>query len=188
MTFLDDEEAVDHPPRAGSDDPLMQMRAVLQKAVRRICPRWLADRSEDLVQVAMMRVLDAQGRNEGLAVVPRSYLYKVAYTTLVDEIRRLRRRPEVPLEEEGRADSPVVPAASPGPDEHLAASEIGEAIQRCLGDLGDDRRLAVTLHLHGHTVPEAAALLGWDAKRTENLVYRGLSGLRRCLESKGVRP
>ena len=50
------------------------------------------------------------------------------------------------------------------------------------------RRLAVTLHLQGHTVPEAGSLLGWNAKRAENLVYRGLADLRDCLAGKGVRP
>ena len=46
----------------------------------------------------------------------------------------------------------------------------------------------MTHHLQGHTGPQAAALLGWDAKRTENLVYRGLADLRQCLEAKGVKP
>jgi RNA polymerase sigma-70 factor, ECF subfamily len=170
-----------------SEDPLIELRAVLQKAVRRVCPRWLVDRSEDLVQMAMMRVLDARGRNEGLGVVPSSYLYKVAYTTLVDEIRRLRRRPEVSLEEQG-CDGAAAPVADGNPEDHLAASELGEAIHQCLGGLIEDRRLAVTLHLQGHTVPQSAALLGWDAKRTENLVYRGLADLRQCLEAKGVKP
>jgi RNA polymerase sigma-70 factor (ECF subfamily) len=63
---------VNHSSSARPDDPLIEMRAVLQRAVRRVCPRWLADRSEDLVQVAMMKVLDARGRSEGLAVVPPS--------------------------------------------------------------------------------------------------------------------
>ena len=171
-----------------AEDPLIELRAVLEKAVRRVCPRWLVDRRDDLVQVAMMKVLDARGRNEGLQAVPSSYLYKVAYTTLVDEIRRLRRRPEVSLEEQGGADGPSVPVADGNPEEHYAASQVGGAIQQCLSGLGEDRRLAVTLHLQGHTVPQAAALLGWDAKRTENLVYRGLAELRQCLEAKGVKP
>ena len=136
----------------------------------------------------MMKVLEARSRNEGLAAVPSSYLYRVAYTTLVDEIRRLRRRPEVALEDEGAGDGASAPRADGNPELHFAAGEVGEAIQHCLGGLGDDRRLAVTLHLQGHTVPEAASLLGWDAKRTENLVYRGLAELRQCLSSKGVKP
>jgi RNA polymerase sigma-70 factor, ECF subfamily len=46
----------------------------------------------------------------------------------------------------------------------------------------------VTLYLQGHTVPETARILGWDAKRAENLVYRGLADLRQCLMGKGHRP
>ena len=54
--------------------------------------------------------------------------------------------------------------------------------------MSKDRRLAVTLYLQGHTVPEAARILGWAAKRTENLVYRGLADLRQCLLGKGHTP
>jgi len=65
---------------------------------------------------------------------------------------------------------------------------VGRAIRDCLLGLVTPRRLAVTLHLQGHTVPQAAEVLGWDAKRTENLVYRGLADLRVCLARKGVTP
>ena len=51
-----------------------------------------------------------------------------------------------------------------------------------------ERRLAVMLHLQGHPVAEAARILGWTVKRTENLVYRGLADLRHCLICKGHRP
>ena len=50
------------------------------------------------------------------------------------------------------------------------------------------RRLAVALYLQGHSVPEAAKLLEWGNKRTENLVYRGLADLRECLAKKGLKP
>jgi RNA polymerase sigma-70 factor (ECF subfamily) len=170
---------------AASEDDVSELRAILQRAVRRVCPRWLADRSEDLVQVAMIKVLEA--RREGLGSLAPSYFYKVAYTTLVDEIRRLRRRPEEPLEP-GSAHEESLSAPADDPEKLLAASQLGAAIEDCLGGLAEPRRLAVTLYLQGHTVPEAAALLGWDAKRTENLVYRGLAELRGCLESRGVRP
>jgi RNA polymerase sigma-70 factor (ECF subfamily) len=35
-------------------------------------------------------------------------------------------------------------------------------------------------------VPELGRLLGWNAKKAENLVYRGLADLRGCLTEKGV--
>ena len=112
-----------------------------------------------------------------------AYLYKVAHSALVDEIRRVRRRRESDLDEAGAA-----PAAAPTDDpERIAASrEIGRGIQDCLSQMTRDRRLAVTLYLQGHTVPDAARVLDWPAKRTENLVYRGLAALRECLKKKGM--
>ena len=50
------------------------------------------------------------------------------------------------------------------------------------------RRLAVTLHLQGHSVPEVGRLMGWSAKKADNLVYRGRADLRECLELRGIRP
>jgi RNA polymerase sigma-70 factor (ECF subfamily) len=46
----------------------------------------------------------------------------------------------------------------------------------------------VILYIQEHTVPEAARILGWTLKRTENLVYRGLADLRACLAAKGQTP
>ncbi|HEY6548396.1 MAG TPA: RNA polymerase sigma factor [Vicinamibacteria bacterium] len=181
----------DEPARASTagytDEAVTELRARMQRAVRRVCPSWLVDRQDDLVQMATMRVLEARRSAEGNPEVAASYLYRVAYTTLIDEIRRLRRRPEVPLEDAAGESLPVS-ATTPGPDQDYAARQIGRAIRECLLLLLQPRRLAVTLHLQGHTVPEAAALLGWTTKRTENLVYRGLSDLRSCLQGKGVSP
>jgi RNA polymerase sigma-70 factor (ECF subfamily) len=179
----------DEPERASldasADEAVAELRSRLQRAVRRVCPRWLADRQDDLVQMATMRVLEARRSTEGKAEVASSYLYKVAYTTLVDEIRRLRRRPEVSLEEASSGGLEAL-GSEPGPEDAYAGRQVGRAVRDCLGLLVEPRRLAVVLHLQGHTVPEAAALLGWTAKRTENLVYRGLADLRRCLEGKGL--
>jgi RNA polymerase sigma-70 factor (ECF subfamily) len=111
-------------------------------------------------------------------------LYKVAYSALVDEIRRVRRRRETGLE-----DGTVESVASPeDPERAAASSEIGHGIQGCLARLKYERRLAVTLYLQGHGVPAASRILEWPAKRTENLVYRGLADLRECLLSRGLRP
>lgn len=115
-----------------------------------------------------------------------SYLWKVAYTALVDEIRRYRRRREVPLEEDGWEGGPATEALSP--ERQTAGREIARGIQDCLPRLVRPRRMAVVLYLQGHSVPEAAKLLDWGNKRTENLVYWGLADLRECLNRKGLKP
>lgn len=183
------DETADTPQSLREDDYAL-IRGDLVRAVTRICPPWLASRSEDLVQVALMRVLEIQRRSEGNTRLASSYLRKVAYSALVDEIRRWRRRKEVPLETEDGGVDPAAERASgnPDPEESSGGREIGEAIRDCLGRMVGPRRSAVVLHLQGHSVPEIGRLLGWDGKKADNLVYRGMSDLRDCLGSKGVRP
>ncbi len=168
-------------------DGIEILRERLREAVAAACPAWLSAARDDIVQVALLRVLDAAGAaGEGGGPLPSSYLRKAAYSALVDEIRRHRRRREsVPLEDE---IAQTVPSERAGPEQERAAAEIGRAIREALRTLVRPRALAVTLHLQGHSVPEIARLLGWPGKRAENLVYRGLADLRECLERRGIKP
>jgi RNA polymerase sigma-70 factor (ECF subfamily) len=165
------------------------LRQDVARAVARLCPRWMADRRDDLVQAAVMRVMHITARRsasgEDHQPLSTSYLYRVAYSVLVDEIRRLRRLRETDLEDEGVN---AVAFATENPERTMASKEVGRGIHECLTGMKRERRLAVTLHLQGHTVAEAARILDWAAKQTENLVYRGLADLRRCLMAKGIRP
>ena len=167
-----------------NEEPIEEIRRRLTRAVHRVCPRWLAAHAEDIVQTAMVRVLSAaRGRGEGNPDLSSLYLEKTAYSALVDEIRRQRRRRE-------ESDEGTLAAAggrSHGdPDSVVAAREVASGLRACLANLRASRRLAVTLHLQGHSVPEVAAILQWRTKRAENLVYRGLADLRRCLSMKGL--
>jgi RNA polymerase sigma-70 factor (ECF subfamily) len=166
-----------------------ELRQTLERVVARACPSWLSAQRDDVVQAAGMRVLQVldkqQPRGEGDPPFSSSYLYKVAYSALVDEIRRVRRRRETDLEDCAAAGA----AAAGGDPEQVARwREVGRGIQGCLIGLRRERRMAVTLYLQGHTVSEAARILEWPVKRTENLVYRGLADLRACLKAKGMEP
>jgi RNA polymerase sigma-70 factor (ECF subfamily) len=161
------------PPRDdGSKDPdpdsIERIRQVLIRAVERNCPPALAAHREDFVQMALVRLLE---RPTGEGTTPRgaSYLWRVAYTVVIDEIRRFRRQQRQAEQLAGGA------GATPGPE---ARSEILD----CLGGLQERRRTAVTLHLQGFRTGEVAAALGWTEKQAENLIYRGLADLRVCLE------
>jgi RNA polymerase sigma-70 factor (ECF subfamily) len=165
------------------------LAAAMARAVRRQCPSWLSDHAQDIAQMALAKVMAAE-RREGERPLTPFYLHRVAHSALVDEIRRRKRRPEVPLEsapEAGQAE-PVEPRATGDPESSASFRELGDAVRDCLASANRDRRLAVTLYLQGHTVPETARILGWDNKRAENLVYRGLADLRQCLMGKGHRP
>jgi RNA polymerase sigma-70 factor (ECF subfamily) len=182
------------PPRVEpvEQDRYDRLRRDLAHAVSRLCPSWLAAARDDIVQVAVLKVMGLERRSEGnyssegKSPLAASYLYRVAYSAVVDEIRARRRRPEVELGEDEMANTHT--SAEPAPDAAARAREIGRGIRACLAAMKEERRLGVTLHLLGHSVPETARLLGWAAKRTENLVYRGIADLRDCLAGKGLAP
>ena len=179
-------EARPDPSSAPAEARYRELRADLTRTVRRVCPPWMSDRHDDLVQVAVMRVMSVEEKTEGNRELSASYLYRVATSALIDEIRRLKRKNEVALEEVDASAPPKSPV--PSPERNAASAQTARGLRDCLGRLKQERRLAVTLYLQGHSVPESAELLGFSNKKTENLVYRGLADLRRCLTAKGLQP
>lgn len=157
------------------------IRDELARAVAATCPHWLADRRDDIVQNAVLKLVKAEAKSEGNRQFVRSYLWKVAYSALVDEINRVTSRKESALEQ--ALDNQISDRSDPRRE--TESRELGAAIQGCLRKLVAPRRRAVVLYLAGYGVPESAGLLGWRRKRVENLVYRGLANLRSCLRAKG---
>jgi len=150
----------------------------------------MADRADDLVQVALMRVMEIQRKKEGAAELSPFYLKKTAYSAMIDEIRRLRRRQEVSLaggsdEEEPVAYDPAAPA--PDPERASAGREIGRAIRDCLGAHGGATPPRRHPQPPGHSVPEIGNLMGWTGKKAENLVYRGWPTCAAASATRGSR-
>lgn len=153
---------------ASEEESWARARRILARAVRDHCPSDLAAMREDLVEVAVLKVLELRS-HEKKATPPASYLRKVAFTVIIDELRRKKRgeaaRREIALAPEPRTG---------GPDVRLQ-------IRDCLGRLATSRRAAVTLYLEGLKASEIAQALSWTEKRAQNMVYRGLEELRECL-------
>lgn len=178
-----------------SSDHKAEIQAIqrrLEAAIRKICPAHLRAHIDDIVQLASLRVLRVMEKSqgdEGVETPSSSYLWKVAYTTTIDEIRKMRSRDRLQQNASAAAlQGGAKPGALLSPEAATEGGRIGAAIRACLDTLLDSRRRAVVLHLQGHTVPETGELLGWPRKRAENQVYRGLADLRRCLKNKGFEP
>src|SRR5262245_45413493 len=77
------------------------LKAALMRAVLRRCPAWLRNDAEDIAQVAITKVMAAERASEGERRLTSFYLYKVAHSALVDEIRRRARRREQALDVPG---------------------------------------------------------------------------------------
>jgi RNA polymerase sigma-70 factor (ECF subfamily) len=188
--FLPQDAGGDDSPSSSPDARWIGLAEALTRAVRRQCPWWLSEHAQDIAHAALAKVL-AAARREGERPLTSFYLFRVAHSALVDEIRRRRRRREVALEvvtDAGQPIAPIEPRAGSDPERDASCRELGAAVRDCLSRMKRERRLAVMLYLQDHSVPEAARILGWSAKRTENLVYRGLADLRHCLTCKGHKP
>lgn len=164
------------------ESEVQRVQTVLQRAVNRLCQRWSAEEREDLVQTALLK-LHQRKSGEDIAQYQSSYLYRVAHSIVVDEVRKRSRRPAT---SDGLSPEIFSSERHDQPDQTLAADDATRAVWDCLARVADARRTALVLYLQGHSVPEASELLGWPRKRTENCVYRGLANLRECLDAKGV--
>jgi RNA polymerase sigma-70 factor (ECF subfamily) len=182
----DDNGRSGSPPTALGEEEIEALSRRVSSAVRRSCPTWLAGQAEDIAQDVLMKLLKKQDSGEGKRTFSTLYLEKSAYGAVVDEIRRVCRRKEDRVEDVTLANRSVSERA--GPDRSSYGGEIAAGILSCLKGLSRSRKLAVTLYLHGCTVPETASRLKWHLKRTESHVYRGLADLRNCLAERGIRP
>lgn len=159
-----------------------ELRRRLSRLVSRVCPPWMRDHEDDLVQMALMRLL----RSDQEPPWGRALLSRVSYTVVVDEIRRRRRRREVGM-------SPSMPgrlvnSSEISPETRARGAELGAVLVECLGELLASRRAPVVLYLQGHTVPEIACRLQARPASVRNLVYRGLEDLREALRRRGIEP
>lgn len=175
-------------PGAGLDPTdHAQLRRALSRAVARVCPAWMATHGEDIVQIAMAKVLRAMERGKAADEIGRAYLARVAYNALVDEMRKQTRRRALSTVGVDEAPMALVTDAA-DPESATASAELGREIRDCLGRMAQSRRLAVTLYLEGRGATEIAEMVDWKRKQADNLVYRGLNDLRRCLTDKGLTP
>lgn len=168
---------------AGEEIDLVRRR--LLASVQRSCPPWLAPLAEDIVQNALLRLLEVRRKSGGDRDWNSSYLSRTAYSAVIDEMRRQIRRRE---SSEGGATLEKIAGPGDDPDRQVSALEVDRAMRDCLAHLHRPRRAALACHLQGYSVPETARFLGWTRKRTEHLVARGLKDLRACLLARGITP
>ena len=72
--------------------------------------------------------------------------------------------------------------------EQARRQEASEVLQWALGRLSPENRLVVTLvHLDGHSIREAAALLGWSVVNVKVRAHRARRALRNILEELETR-
>src|SRR5262249_27222740 len=120
-----------------------------------------------------------------------SYIYRIAFTTTIDAIRRVKSRKEEQLTttdttEESKEPADIVVDQRPSPHEKTETKQIMDQVEKVLTTMDENRRSAIRLYLQGMTSFEIADVRGWSEPKARNLLYRGLKDLRAGLKAAGI--
>jgi RNA polymerase sigma-70 factor (ECF subfamily) len=181
-------------PRSDAVEALLQRcaardRKAFEELYRVAAPRLLAcllailrkrDLAEDALQDVMVRIWQRAGQFDGYRGRPMAWLVSIARYHAIDRLRS--RHPLVAIDAaiEARLDDAraleVIDEAESGRTHYT--------LERCLQLLSPEQRRCVVLaYSHGCSHGEIASTLASPLGTVKSWTRRGLSALRRCLES-----
>ena len=165
---------------AGNNAAFEQLFRRYAPALLRVIGRQLSSPGEanDLVQQTFLQLHRAR-RDFKPGARLRPWIFTIALNLKREHFRRLRRRPEAPLELDGRND----PAILPEPPER---AENERAVRRALDRLPPDHREVIVLHwFEGLSFPEVSAVVGASVSAVKVRAHRGYVALRKLLAETG---
>ena len=140
-----------------------------------------ADMAQNTFITAFRRIDTYRGGNF------RSWLLRIATNTCYDELRRLKRRPAVPLDEMPGAqldDGPPLPDDSPSPEQVAQQSELNRAIQGCIEALDDAQKIILVMSdIEGLSYQEIASMVGVKVGTVKSRLSRARRAVRGCLQT-----
>jgi RNA polymerase sigma factor (sigma-70 family) len=164
-----------------SDDELERLvtryASLIDAAIRRVCARhynYVVPDVRQEVHLAIWRQLEAGNK----PVREASYIYKVALTTALREVRRIQRERDTAAAK-GLVDEQMHVAIDPDGD-----LERAEQLDFALGALEGRQRQAVKAYLAGFNHGEIADLLGISPAQARHAVYRGIERIHRALAAQ----
>ncbi len=159
-----------------------------QKPIQNLCTRMVGDshRGEDLTQETFARLFAKRKSYEARSKLS-TFLWRIALNICYDELRRLRRRGETPLEAAasgGDDDLPTIDieADGPGPHDDLVGQERAAAVRDALQRIGEPYRAVLVLrHYEGLKFREIADVLEIPEGTVKSRMAEGLSQLQKIL-------
>ena len=156
-----------------------------ERAVYGVCLRILRDPSlaEDAAQDTLIKAWTAIDSFRGGLVRP--WLLRIATNRCYDLLRASGRRPAGSLDAELFESEPQwtsQTAVAEHPEHHAARSELSATLERALGELPDDQRIAIILSdVQGHTYDEIATITNVAVGTVKSRISRARSRLREIL-------
>jgi RNA polymerase sigma-70 factor (ECF subfamily) len=112
-----------------------------------------------------------------------SYIKKIVESSVIDHIRKMRRERGLLFHQRNQA---IAEWKNSYEFDNIQEKILKEILYDSVDSLLESRRKVVKLYLLNLTIEEIATLFSWSKDKTRNLLYRGLSDLRKALREKDI--
>jgi RNA polymerase sigma-70 factor (ECF subfamily) len=110
-----------------------------------------------------------------------SYIKKIVNSSVIDQLRKIRREEGIFSHEKQVAERELAYSIDLSRFRSLEET-VGKAVESLI----ESRRQVVKLYLLNLSIQEIASYLNWSTHKTRNLLYRGLSDLKRTLKTMEI--
>jgi RNA polymerase sigma-70 factor (ECF subfamily) len=139
------------------------------------------DATQDAFFSAWMKIRSCQGTNF------RAWLMSITANACRDHLRKIKRRPTIPIE--SLVQEPAASPAAESPEDYALRRELDAEIQKALSALPSQQRLAVVLcDIQGFSYEEIAKIMGCSLGTVRSRISRGRSQLRDYLSLRELLP
>lgn len=180
-----DEQAMWRVQTQDDEQAFAQLVRRWEGPIQRLCTRMTGDahRGQDLAQEAFTRVF-AKRKEWQPSGKFSTWLWRIALNLCYDELRRLKRRSEAPLDDGGEAFSTVEAFIAPGaaPDTAMVEEERGELVRQALLRLPETyRSVLVMRHYEDLKFREIAEVLDIPEGTVKSRMAEALTQMGRQL-------
>jgi RNA polymerase sigma-70 factor (ECF subfamily) len=181
-----DEQAMTRVQRDDDAHAFSQLVRRWELPIQGLCSRMLGDphRGQDLAQETFARLF-AKRKDYQPTGKFSTFLWRIALNLCYDELRRMKRRPEAPLDLdqlEAAEAAPSFHSTAPGADTLLLQREQGDLVRSAVLQLSDVYRSVIVLrHYENLKFREIAEVLGIPEGTVKSRMAEALSQLHRSL-------
>jgi RNA polymerase sigma factor (sigma-70 family) len=137
---------------------------------------------DDILQEVKIKIWKVL-HNEKKIANYSSYIKKIVNSSVIDYFRKFKREEGVYLFEISKKitehNNPYVPNI-------YEQMDIKDLVGKAVEELIESRRKVVKLYLLNMSIEEIALYFKWTKDKTRNLLYRGLSDLKKILKDKNI--
>jgi RNA polymerase sigma-70 factor, ECF subfamily len=154
----------------------------IQAHIQKFNPQRRGIDPEDIVQEVRIKLWKLM-TDEKTIHNHSSYIKKIVDSTVIDQLRKSRRIEGIINSERQKHISEQKKIYNMYDQDNI---RMKETINIALQSLLESRRRVVKLFLLNMSIEEIAILLSWTKDKTRNLIYRGLSDLKKKLKNNGI--